>query len=158
MFNLPDRVLVYTPDGDAALAALRAADVHPVGSLVRRSSLEDAAAKSALQVQTSAPFNRRTFVPGLGFNNEAIGTAFGAPLGTPVLARTLEAVYVIRVNSRSTADREDFDMIKEILRQRDLPAAREARVRSFVDALRRNAKVVDSRREINAVLRRQVVE
>jgi lipooligosaccharide transport system ATP-binding protein len=39
--DLPDRVLVYTPDGDAALAALRAADVHPVGSLVRRSSLED---------------------------------------------------------------------------------------------------------------------
>ena len=39
--NLPDRVLVYTPDGDAALAALRAAEVHPLGSLVRRSSLED---------------------------------------------------------------------------------------------------------------------
>ena len=134
------------------------AEAEAVLADARRSSLEDAAAKSALQVQTSAPFNRRTFVPGLGFNNEAVGTAFGAPLGTPVLARTLEAVYVIRVNSRSTADREDFDMIKEILRQRDLPAAREARVRSFVDALRRNAKVVDSRREINAVLRRQVVE
>ena len=39
--ELPDRVLVYTPDGDAALARLRSAGVHPVGSLVRRSSLED---------------------------------------------------------------------------------------------------------------------
>jgi len=39
--DLPDRVLVYTPDGDAALATLRAAGIHPVGSLVRRSSLED---------------------------------------------------------------------------------------------------------------------
>ena len=39
--DLPDRVLVYTPDGDEALARLRAAGVHPLGSLVRRSSLED---------------------------------------------------------------------------------------------------------------------
>jgi lipooligosaccharide transport system ATP-binding protein len=38
---LPDRVLVYTADGDAALARLREAGVHPLGSLVRRSSLED---------------------------------------------------------------------------------------------------------------------
>ncbi|MGA1345209.1 MAG: ATP-binding cassette domain-containing protein [Ilumatobacteraceae bacterium] len=38
---LPDRVLVYTADGDAASARLREAGVHPVGSLVRRSSLED---------------------------------------------------------------------------------------------------------------------
>ena len=38
---LPDRVLVYTPDGDDALSRLRAAGVHPLGSLVRRSSLED---------------------------------------------------------------------------------------------------------------------
>ena len=39
--DLPDRMLVYTPDGDEALARLRAAGVHPLGSLVRRSSLED---------------------------------------------------------------------------------------------------------------------
>jgi len=38
---LPDRVLVYTADGDAALARLRESGVHPLGSLVRRSSLED---------------------------------------------------------------------------------------------------------------------
>lgn len=39
--ELPDRVLVYTADGDAALARLREAGIHPAGSLVRRSSLED---------------------------------------------------------------------------------------------------------------------
>jgi lipooligosaccharide transport system ATP-binding protein len=38
---LPDRLLVYCNDGDAALAAVAAAGVHPVSSLVRRSSLED---------------------------------------------------------------------------------------------------------------------
>ena len=38
---LPDRVLLYTDDGDGALAAVNAAGVHPLSSLVRRSSLED---------------------------------------------------------------------------------------------------------------------
>ncbi len=38
---LPDRLLLYTVDGDAALAAVAAAGLHPLSSLVRRSSLED---------------------------------------------------------------------------------------------------------------------
>jgi lipooligosaccharide transport system ATP-binding protein len=38
---LPDRLLIYTADGDAALAAVTATGLHPLSSLVRRSSLED---------------------------------------------------------------------------------------------------------------------
>ncbi|WP_448638352.1 ABC transporter ATP-binding protein [Geodermatophilus sp. URMC 63] len=38
---LPDRLLLYTADGDAALSAALAEGVRPVSSLVRRSSLED---------------------------------------------------------------------------------------------------------------------
>ena len=38
---LPDRLLLYTADGDAALSAVAATGVHPLSSLVRRSSLED---------------------------------------------------------------------------------------------------------------------
>ena len=38
---LPDRLLVYTDDGDAALSELHRRDVVPESSLVRRSSLED---------------------------------------------------------------------------------------------------------------------
>ncbi|QFZ17227.1 ABC transporter ATP-binding protein [Saccharothrix syringae] len=38
---LPDRVLLYTADGEAALSAAHARGVRPVSSLVRRSSLED---------------------------------------------------------------------------------------------------------------------
>jgi lipooligosaccharide transport system ATP-binding protein len=38
---LPDRVLVYADDGDAALSAVHARGVMPESSLVRRSSLED---------------------------------------------------------------------------------------------------------------------
>ena len=38
---LPDRVLVYADDGEAALSAFVAAGIHPSGNLVRRSTLED---------------------------------------------------------------------------------------------------------------------
>ena len=38
---LPDRLLLYTADGDAALSAVLAQGLQPVSSLVRRSSLED---------------------------------------------------------------------------------------------------------------------
>jgi lipooligosaccharide transport system ATP-binding protein len=39
--ELPDRLLLYTADGEATLAAAYEADVRPVSSLVRRSTLED---------------------------------------------------------------------------------------------------------------------
>jgi lipooligosaccharide transport system ATP-binding protein len=38
---LPDRILIYVHDGDGALAEVHRRGVEPVGSLVRRSSLED---------------------------------------------------------------------------------------------------------------------
>ncbi|MGM1057813.1 ABC transporter ATP-binding protein [Saccharothrix sp. Mg75] len=38
---LPDRVLVYADDGEAALAAVHARGVRPVSTLVRRAGLED---------------------------------------------------------------------------------------------------------------------
>ncbi|WP_434316655.1 ABC transporter ATP-binding protein [Leifsonia sp. P73] len=38
---LPDRILVYTDDGEAELARLTERGLHPLTSLVRRSSLED---------------------------------------------------------------------------------------------------------------------
>lgn len=39
--SLPDRVLIYVRDGDAALAEIHRRGLEPAGSLVRRSSLED---------------------------------------------------------------------------------------------------------------------
>jgi lipooligosaccharide transport system ATP-binding protein len=38
---LPDRVLLYAHDGDAALSAVHALGVEPESALVRRSTLED---------------------------------------------------------------------------------------------------------------------
>jgi lipooligosaccharide transport system ATP-binding protein len=38
---LPDRVLLYASDGDAAVAAVHQRGLRPDSSLVRRSTLED---------------------------------------------------------------------------------------------------------------------
>ncbi|WP_025619893.1 ABC transporter ATP-binding protein [Salinispora cortesiana] len=38
---LPDRILLYVPDGDAAVAEVTALGLHPINVLVRRSGLED---------------------------------------------------------------------------------------------------------------------
>jgi lipooligosaccharide transport system ATP-binding protein len=38
---LPDRVLVYSSDGEAALAAVHRGGLRPLSALVRRSTLED---------------------------------------------------------------------------------------------------------------------
>ena len=38
---LPDRLLIYADDGDAALSELHRREIVPESSLVRRSSLED---------------------------------------------------------------------------------------------------------------------
>jgi len=38
---LPDRILLYTDEGDAAAAAVHERGLRPVGVLVRRSTLED---------------------------------------------------------------------------------------------------------------------
>jgi lipooligosaccharide transport system ATP-binding protein len=41
METLPDRVLMYTEDGEKLLEQIAAAQLNPTTSLVRRSSLED---------------------------------------------------------------------------------------------------------------------
>ena len=124
----------------------------------KATSLEAAAQKAGLTVEKAGPFNRLGFVQGLGYYNEAVGAAFGLPIGTPGLVRTTEAAFVIRPDSRREAPLDAFDAQKATQRTQTVNALREAKVRGFLDALRRNADIEDHRREINAALRRQVVE
>lgn len=124
----------------------------------KSNTLEAAAAKSGLTVDVTNTFTRMSFVEGLGFSNEAVGAAFGAPLGQPILVQVLDAVYVMRVDRRVEASRADFEAQKESLRRQRMNDAREERIRIWLDDLRREAKVDDRRREVNASLRRMVVE
>lgn len=115
----------------------------------------DAAAKQAnLPVATTPMFTRGSYVPGLGQLDEAIGAAFGLPVGAvsaPVTTKT--GVYVIRVDKRVQADRAAFEKQKDAMRQQVLQGLRRQRVQQFVENLRKAAKIEDNRKKIDAAQR-----
>ncbi len=117
---------------------------------------EAAAHQQNLTVAATAMFSRGSLVPGLGQVNEAIGTAFGLPVGavsTPV--RTTDGIFVMRIDKRTTADSAAWDKQKDIQRQVRTDAVRNQRIQLFLEDLRGSAKVVDKRKEVNAAQRRQ---
>ncbi|MND08986.1 hypothetical protein D3C83_319860 [compost metagenome] len=64
----------------------------------------------------------------------------------------------MRVDRRTEASRAAFETQKEALRRQRINQVREERIRVWLDDLRREADVDDRRREVNAMLRRMVVE
>ncbi|MGH7480792.1 MAG: SurA N-terminal domain-containing protein [Longimicrobiales bacterium] len=96
--------------------------------------------------QTTEPFARVDFVPGLGSANAAIGTAFGldeGAIGGP--AEVDGRVYVIRLLERTPADREGWQAQLEQQRQRTVAALEQSRIALFLDELRDRAEIVDLR-------------
>ncbi len=123
----------------------------------RATGLAAAATKAGLRAESAGPFTRTGFVPGLGYFNEAVGAAFSIPVGSVGLAKTDESIVVMQVESRVEATREAFEAQKAAQRERTVQAFRESKVRMFLENLRRDAKIVDKRKEINASLRRQTL-
>lgn len=112
-------------------------------------SLEDAAAAAGREVQSAGPFTRGEFVPGLGRLNAAIGTAFGLSVGqTSGVVEADRRLFVIRVEDRTMADRDEWEAQKEEQRQRVTQALAEQRWQQFIEALRESAEVVDLRAEL----------
>ena len=127
-----------------------------LASAAKATSLEAAAAKAGMKVTNTGMTTRGGAIKSFGSLGEAIGAAFALPVNTvsaPV--RQQDGVFVIRVDARKPADRAAFEAQKNELRARRLQALRQQRVQSFLDDLRKNAKVNDKRKEINAQLRRQ---
>jgi parvulin-like peptidyl-prolyl isomerase len=119
------------------------------------SSLESAAAAQKLEVQHTGMFTRGSFVPGLGQFNEAIGAAFGLPVGAvsaPV--KSSDAVYVLRVDKRARADSAAWLKQKDQQRQQRLQQLQQQRLQMFFLDLRQSAKIDDKRKAINAAVRR----
>lgn len=112
-------------------------------------SLEQAAAIKNLQVSATDMFTRTTPAAGLGRLNEAIGAAFGLPVGAvsaPV--RTDDAVFVLRVDRRTQSDRAEFEAQKASLREQQLNAFRQQRLQEFVANLRDVANIDDNRKQL----------
>ena len=143
------------------LAAAKAVEklvplAQSLASTAANSSLEAAAQKDGKKVETSPMFSRASIVPNLGQFNEVIGAAFALPVGAisqPV--KTDNAVYVIRVDKRVTADSAAWAAQKDIQKSQRLQQLRQQRVQMFLQDLRKGAKVDDHRKTIQAAVRRQ---
>ena len=120
-------------------------------AVVSGRTLEQAAQADRLEVVRSELFGRAAAVPGIGRLNEAVGAAFGLPVGAvsaPI--KTDDGVYVLRVDRRMNADRAAWEAQKEAQRSEVIQQLREQRVRQFLANLRQSAEIDDNRREIEA--------
>lgn len=136
---------------DAVMPMAKALAQAAVGS-----TLEAVAKARGLEVRTQPAFARSSVAPALGALSEAMGASFSLPVGSvsaPVKTET--AVYVLRVDRRVEASREEWDKQKATQREQVTRGMREQRIRLFLDGLRKSAKIVDHRKEIQSAQRRQ---
>jgi peptidyl-prolyl cis-trans isomerase D len=78
-----------------------------------------------------------------------VGTSFGLDVGkTSGLLDTKQGIYVLKVLEHTKADSAAFLKELDSYRSRMINLARQDRVRSYLDALRQAAKVVDDRKKV----------
>jgi peptidyl-prolyl cis-trans isomerase D len=117
---------------------------------------EASAQAAGAELGTTPMFTRTSLVPGLGQFSQAHGAAFAqqpGQIGAPVVSR--EAVVVLRVDQKSSADKGAWQAQKIEQRRQVTAAARQSRVRDYLAGLRESAKLEDRRKEILAAQRQQ---
>jgi len=111
--------------------------------------LEKAAAAYEWKVQESPTFSRQDFVQGLGRATQAVGAAFGLPVGS--ISDALDAggrLALVQVEDRTPANRKQFLQVEGQLRAQMLTQQRQAYVQQWLQALRDHADVQDLRQQL----------
>ncbi len=120
-----------------------------IASLPAGASLEQIAEALGTQVQTSQPFTRNDFVPGMGRQNAAIGAAFGLPEGgRSGLVTTAQDAFILEVVERMPADSAAWLEQKEQQRLLTMNQIGQRRFTDWLEGLRQNARIVDQRDEV----------
>jgi peptidyl-prolyl cis-trans isomerase D len=123
-------------------------------AVVAGRTLEQAAQENGATVERTGMFTRVSLVPGIGRLNQAVGAAFGLPVGaTSQPVKTEDGVFVIRLDARVNADRVAWEAQKDQQRQQLLLRLRRQRIQDFVTALRKEADVDDRRSEVQEMTR-----
>ena len=112
-------------------------------------SLEAAGEAVHATVTPIGPFTRTATVPILGTATEAVGAAFRLRIGEQTtLLHNGDAYFILRADRHSAVDSTAWVAQKDRQRADLISAARQLRVRYYIDALRRSAKIVDRRAEV----------
>ena len=127
----------------AAAAELASGVTEAVAS---GTSLDEAAGRFGWTVTEAEPFRRGDFVPGLGQGTQAIGAAFGLPIGgISDVVDAGDAVAIIEVVDRTEATREAFEAVEDALMQQLVAERTQEYVQKWLLALRESAAVEDHR-------------
>lgn len=111
--------------------------------------LAAAARARGLRAEAWGPFTRLTPAGYLSREPLVLGTAFGLAVGQrSALIKGQDGYYVVQVSARRTADSAAWLAQKDVQREQTLQAARQARLRAYVEGLRASATVVDRRKEL----------
>jgi parvulin-like peptidyl-prolyl isomerase len=110
------------------------------------STMAEAASAMKLAHQEFGPFSRVN--PPLT-DARVVGTAFGLEAGQRSgILDTKSGLYVLKVLEHTKADSSQFVKDLDQYRAKTISAARQARVRGYLDALRQAAKVKDDRSKV----------
>jgi peptidyl-prolyl cis-trans isomerase D len=112
-------------------------------------TLQAVAQARGLEVQQVGPFTRGEPNPALGQANAAVGAAFGVPVGKvsdPV--KTSAGLFLVRPVARTEADRAAWEAQKEQQRAMAMARVQQDAVTRWMESLRKDAEIVDRRREI----------
>ena len=112
-------------------------------------TLDQVSAAMRLPIETLGPFARTSTVPVLGTATDAVGEAFRLRVGerSPLLSSD-QGFFVLEAMRRIRADSATWEKQKDSERVNVIRAARQVRVESFLESIRRQAKVVDNRAAI----------
>lgn len=117
-----------------------------VDALATGATLEVLTEQFGSTVQEAGPFKRSDFVPGLGQGTEAVGEAFGLPVGA--MSGAVDAgtsIAVLEVVERVEADRGEFDQTREVILQQLTFQRRQDYVQRWLTALQTTTEVRDLR-------------
>jgi hypothetical protein len=120
-----------------------------LGELRTAPDLVAAATARGLSAQSWGPMTRLTPPGYLGREPLVLGAAFGLDVGerSGVIAGE-EGYYLVQVTKRRPADSTAWLAQRDAQRESLLGAARQARIRAYLDALRVGAAVEDRRKEL----------
>jgi len=141
--------VVYQARLEKKTALWRARAQQLADELKTAPSLEAGAAARGLRVDRAGPFSRLRPPPILQLEPTAIGTAFALRPGERSgVVMGEHRAYIIESQARTLADSAKWIAQRDAQRESLLETARQNRVEQYLTALRKQAKVVDRRKEI----------
>jgi parvulin-like peptidyl-prolyl isomerase len=112
-------------------------------------TLEVLDGEDGLTVREAGPLSRAEFFPDMGYQNEAVGTAFGLELNEisdPV--STISNVFLIQLLEKTEADSLAWEEQKEAQRAQSVFEVQQQRLDQWIVAMREAADIVDQREDV----------